>query len=296
MAPPAKSADARRKSSTKASSIVILKVSPDKLRALIAPVVKEESPAKDIEAKAESPADAASVSGSQPPASNTNGDNASDSNAATPVADATPAEGTPAPSAMGPPTEGPKKKGVKRSAAVANGSIDGIPKPRGKPGPKKKPRLYVFAIPTSTSSYILTAISREDGTIDHSGSKPAAGHKLGPKANQGAINAGLRALDRSGKPCRRWAKGGFQLKSFTGVTWEIPRWVAPQKKAPESGTEDSAAASAEGSSKENKENGQEGNSVSNSNSGNDVEMQSAPSHHASSPAPAPAPLAIAAAS
>ncbi|KIL96424.1 hypothetical protein FAVG1_01168 [Fusarium avenaceum] len=277
MAPPAKSADARRKSSTKASSIVILKVSPDKLRALIAPTVKEESPAKDIEAKAESPADAASASGSQPPASNTNGDNASDSNAATPVADATPAEGTPAPSAMGPPTEGPKKKGVKRSAAVANGSIDGIPKPRGKPGPKKKPRL-------------------EDGTIDHSGSKPAAGHKLGPKANQGAINAGLRALDRSGKPCRRWAKGGFQLKSFTGVTWEIPRWVAPQKKALESGTEDSAAASAEGSSKENKENGQEGNSVSNSNSGNDVEMQSAPSHHASSPAPAPAPLAIAAAS
>ncbi|KAH7262043.1 INO80 complex, subunit Ies4 [Fusarium tricinctum] len=277
MAPPAKPADARRKSSTKATSIVILKVSSDKLRALIAPAVKEESPVKDIEAKAESPADAVSASGSQPPASNTNGDNASDSNAATPVADATPAEGTPAPSVMGPPTEGPKKKGVKRSAAVANGSIDGIPKPRGKPGPKKKPRL-------------------EDGTIDHSGSKPAAGHKLGPKANQGAINAGLRALDRSGKPCRRWAKGGFQLKSFTGVTWEIPRWVAPQKKAPDSSTEDSAAASAEGSSKENKENGQEGNSVSNSNSGNDVEMQSAPSHHASSPAPAPAPLAIAAAS
>jgi hypothetical protein len=143
MAPPAKSADARRKSSTKATLIVILKVSPDKLRALIAPAVKEESPVKDIEAKTESPvdADAASASGSQPPASNTNGDNASDSNAATPVADATPAEGTPAPSVMGPPTEGPKKKGVKRSAAVANGSIDGIPKPRGKPGPKKKPRL-----------------------------------------------------------------------------------------------------------------------------------------------------------
>ena len=43
------------------------------------------------------------------------------------------------------------------------------------------------------------------------------GHKLGPKANQGAINAGLRALDRSGKPCRKWNKKPFQLKSFTGI-------------------------------------------------------------------------------
>ncbi|KAM0552483.1 hypothetical protein ACHAPJ_007811 [Fusarium lateritium] len=275
MAPPAKSVDARRKSSTKTSLLVTLKASPDKLRSLLEPdSVKEESPAKDVKAKAESPAvDAVSASGSQPPASNANGDNASDSNAATPVPDATTADGTPAPSAMGPPTEGPKKKGVKRSAANANGTIDGVPKPRGKPGPKKKPRL-------------------EDGTIDHSGSKPGGGHKLGPKANQGAINAGLRALDRSGKPCRKWNKGGFRLKSFTGVMWEIPRWVAPPKKGPESSNEDSAAASAEGSSKENKENGQEGNSASNSNSGNDVEMQSAPSNHASSPAP----LAIAAAS
>ncbi|KAF5678794.1 extracellular alpha-1,4-glucan glucosidase [Fusarium denticulatum] len=274
MAPPIKSADVRRKSSTKASLIVTRKVSPDKLRALLAPdSIKEESPSKDLKANADSSTDAVSASGSQPPASNTNGDNASDSNAATPVPDATPADGTPAPSAMGPPTDGAKKKGVKRSAAGANGTIDGVPKPRGKPGPKKKPRL-------------------EDGTIDHSGSKPAGGHKLGPKANQGAINAGLRALDRSGKPCRRWAKGGFQLKSFTGVAWEIPRWVAPQKKVPESSAEDSTAASAEGSSKENKENGHESNSASNSNTANDVEMQSAPSNHASSPVP----LAIAAAS
>lgn len=45
----------------------------------------------------------------------------------------------------------------------------------------------------------------------------------------GAINAGLRALDRTGKPCRKWVKGGFQLKSFTGVNWSIPRWRAPPK-------------------------------------------------------------------
>lgn len=133
----------------------------------------------------------------------------------------------------------------------------------------------------------------EDGTIDHTGAAKAAGaHKLGPKANQGAINAGLRALDRSGKPCRKWDRGGFKLKSFTGVVWEVPRWTAPPKKGPESSTEDSAAPSAaDSSSKENKETGAE-NSVSNSNNGGDVEMQSMPSVNASSPAP----MAIAAAS
>ena len=51
-------------------------------------------------------------------------------------------------------------------------------------------------------------------------------HKLGPKANLGAINAGLRALDRSGKPCRKWDRKGFQVKSFTGVTWDVSSWGA----------------------------------------------------------------------
>lgn len=76
----------------------------------------------------------------------------------------------------------------------------------------------------------------------------------------GAINAGLRALDRSGKPCRKWAKGSFQLKSFTGVQWSIPRWRAPPKSLAtdtEGGdVSTSATASADGSNKENaKENG-----------------------------------------
>jgi len=58
---------------------------------------------------------------------------------------------------------------------------------------------------------------------------PAAAHKLGPKANTGAINAGLRALDRSGKPCRRWEKKGLQLKSFTGAVWGMSSWGAPSR-------------------------------------------------------------------
>ncbi|KAK7431683.1 hypothetical protein QQZ08_001620 [Neonectria magnoliae] len=275
MAPTAKSADGRRKSSTKPALLVTLNLAPAKLRGLLSPEslsVKEESPEKDVKETIDSPAPDAAAA--QPTPSASNGDNASDSNAATPAAEGTNGEGTPAPAVMGPPTEGPKKKGVKRSAANANGTIDGVPKPRGKPGPKKKPRL-------------------EDGTIDHTGAaKGGAGHKLGPKANQGAINAGLRALDRSGKPCRKWAKGGFTLKSFTGVVWEIPRWTAPQKNGPESSTEDSTAPSADSSSKENKVNGQEGNSVNNSNGAVDVEMQTPPSISASSPAP----MAITAAS
>ncbi|KAI9854494.1 MAG: hypothetical protein M1824_000305 [Vezdaea acicularis] len=152
-----------------------------------------------------------------------------------PIASASPAEqvsesnNTPAPAATPnanslPPPE-PKRRGIpgpkpgsKRGPALGP---DGLPKPRGKPGPKKKPRL-------------------EDGTIDHGAGGPPgrgagntsaayAAQKLGPKANQGAINAGLRALDRSGAPCRKWEKKGFQLKSFTGVTWELPCWRAPPK-------------------------------------------------------------------
>lgn len=58
---------------------------------------------------------------------------------------------------------------------------------------------------------------------------PQSGHKLGPKANQGAINAGLRALDRTGKPCRKWTKKTLMLKSFTGVQWVMPSWRTPKQ-------------------------------------------------------------------
>lgn len=55
-------------------------------------------------------------------------------------------------------------------------------------------------------------------------SKVAAAHRLGPKANTGAINAGLRALDRTGAPCRKWEKQPLKLRSFTGVLWQLPSW------------------------------------------------------------------------
>lgn len=62
------------------------------------------------------------------------------------------------------------------------------------------------------------------------GVAPAPTHKLGPKANLGAINAGLRALDRTGTPCRKWNKTSFTIKTFTGVTWQVPSWRAPKSK------------------------------------------------------------------
>lgn len=68
----------------------------------------------------------------------------------------------------------------------------------------------------------LIPLSDGNGT----GATPAS-HKLGPKSNQGAINAQLRALDRSGKPCKRWTKASITLKSFTGVQWSLPKWATP---------------------------------------------------------------------
>ncbi|KAI1204310.1 DUF1711-domain-containing protein [Annulohypoxylon truncatum] len=246
----------RRKSTGKTTALVTLRVPSLKLRKILDPSsIKEESPVKESDAtSATAPID-------QTPAA-LNGDNASASSPGTPA----PA-GTPSQVPMGPPTEAPKKKGVKRSAAAANGS-DPTAKIRGKPGPKKKPRL-------------------EDGTIDPNGrANGGTYHKLGPKANQGAINAGLRALDRSGTPCRKWNRGGFKLKSFTGVVWEIPRWTAPPKPKPQA-TPEEPATSAESSNKENKEGSQMKSENSNSHADGGEQRSIPPSINASSPAPTP---------
>ena len=141
MAPSTKPQDGRRKSGGKPTLIVSLAIEPSKLREIL-PV--EDLPAQDsedINDVKQSPESPASQPTQPAPPTNASGENASDSNAATPQAEGTQAEGTPAHGSMGPPADGPKKKGVKRSAANANGTADGVPKQRGKPGPKKKPRL-----------------------------------------------------------------------------------------------------------------------------------------------------------
>lgn len=132
---------------------------------------------------------------------------------------------------------------------------------------------------------------REDGTIDHSG-KPSSGgltngtHKLGPKANQGAINAGLRALDRSGKPCRKWERKPIQLKSFTGVVWELPSWRAPKSRLPNEESRESKDVSQPSGSKANDSSTAMDSEKSNAGeNGAEPMMESTPA--ASSPVPAP---------
>ncbi|KAJ4330767.1 hypothetical protein N0V87_009702 [Didymella glomerata] len=144
-----------------------------------------------------------------------------DSTAADTPAD-TPAamNGASTPSSLAPPAPGSKRKapapkaGTKRGASAIEGAS--TPKPRGKPGPKKR--------------------KMGDAINDPNNKTPVAGptpiQKLGPKANQGAINAGLRALDRTGKfKCRKWEKKGFKLRSFTGVVWDVPSWKAPNRSS-----------------------------------------------------------------
>lgn len=59
------------------------------------------------------------------------------------------------------------------------------------------------------------------------GSSPSPGtpqpHTGGAKS-MAAFNASLRALDKSGKPCRRWIKGQINIKSFTGVEYTLVAW------------------------------------------------------------------------
>lgn len=138
----------------------------------------------------------------------------------------------------------------------------------------------------------------DDGTTENGEAGPAKKgsgvgtsqpgvHRLGPKSNQGAINARLRALDRSNKPCRKWEKKAFQIKSFTGVSWQIPTWRTPkpkvveEEKVAEAGAEQSQSANGDG--KENKGNGVPLSEKSSSAAEGDLEA--AASNGVSSPAP-----------
>ncbi|KAF3390702.1 INO80 complex subunit 4 [Talaromyces pinophilus] len=182
------------KNTTPPSRTVVLKLSSTVLRRF-----PHESPAvdeKDIKIKdASSPP--SSTSGEAVQASSF--DNASD------------AASTPAPAA----TEGGKAK--KGNGA---GSARGTKRALDKTGDAPK-------APRSRPSAARKKLKLDDKTTDTTKLMPS-GHKLGPKANQGAINAGLRALDRSGTPCRKWERKPFQLKSFTGVVWGLSSWHTPK--------------------------------------------------------------------
>ncbi|KAK2756089.1 hypothetical protein FQN54_005496 [Arachnomyces sp. PD_36] len=211
---------------------------------------------------------AATSTAPAPTAPTPSGDNASDA-ASTPAP--APAPGATTPSGL---SDSSKKKGVPgpkpgNKRPLGQG-VETTPRPRGKPGPKKKARLD-----DTPEGQVRTSTG-------------GGSHRLGPKANQGTINANLRALDRTGKPCRKWERKPFQLKSFTGVAWGVPTWRAPKSKAIEE-----ISAEATGEATPNGDAGSKANNSasavesekSNSGDGDATPMNT---NAASSPAPAAA--------
>lgn len=263
----------------KQEKIVIFKLSPTLLRRF-----------QDTPAKSEEQSTASSVS--SPAAAN---DDAPAPKAVEATDNASETNSTPAPNAADSPAgDGPKKRkapqaGSKRSLGALV-DYGGLPKPRGKPGPKKRAKMYWYAQPSPID--IMLTPSRDDGSADPAANKPAilplgqAGPKLGPKANQGAINAGLRALDRSGKPCRKWAKKTFSLKSFTGVAWDLPSWRGNERVALLNGEESSDAREiSQQSSSDIKPN--ESDTAMDSSAGDQPDHMIMSTPAASSPAPMP---------
>lgn len=207
--------DTDSKTNTPPRRLIVLKLSSTLLSRF-----PSDSPAvddKDVKVKdASSPPSSTSGEAGLPPSSL---DNASD------------AASTPAATAAGAVSEGDKDKSKgnnkKGTAATARGTKralnqngePGAKAPRSRPSAKKRLKI-------------------DDKTLDTSRLLPPS-HKLGPKANQGAINAGLRALDRSGAPCRKWERKSFQLKSFTGVVWGLSSWHTPKpQQSVDSSSED----------------------------------------------------------
>lgn len=128
---------------------------------------------------------------------------------------------------------------------------------------------------------------RDDKALDTSKLMPPS-HKLGPKANQGAINAGLRALDRSGTPCRKWDRKPFQLKSFTGVVWGLSSWHTqkPQQTVESSGEEANGVAAVVNGDSDSKANPLSSAVPSEKSNAGDADLTSLPPSSAQSPAPA----------
>ncbi|KIV82530.1 hypothetical protein PV11_04632 [Exophiala sideris] len=253
----------------KQTKIAILKLSPKILRRFQEPTPKaEEQSTASVGSSPPAPAvdDATIVKASE------NNDGASESNS-------TPAPATDSASGDATKKRKPPGAGSKRSLGQMIDTAD-LPKPRGKPGPKKKPRL-------------------EDGAADSTTkmSVPAfgpGGQKLGPKANQGAINAGLRALDRSGKPCRKWIKKPFSVKSFTGVAWDLPSWKGNERPVLLNGEDSSETKDiSQQSSSDIKPN--ESDAAMDSNAGDQPDPMIMSTPAASSPAPMLPPSSVVAA-
>src|SRR5579859_433657 len=94
-------------------------------------------------------------------------------------------------------------------------------------GPQRKiqglnPGAGVFSIAKDgTGSGAGTHVPSGTATGERERQKP------GPKANPGGINAGLRALDRSGKRTRRWQKVKYPVHTCSGYVFHTTTWISP---------------------------------------------------------------------
>jgi hypothetical protein len=176
--------------------IIVLKLSPERLNIYPSDSTpKEDEKDEKLETSLSSPS---STSGEPRPAPSSV-DNGSESGS------------TPAPNGVDDTLnqkDSPRPKaGVKRGATQMSELLKAS---KNKAGPKKRQKL-------------------EDAPVDPGKPLPP-GPKLGPKVSQGAINSSSRVLDRSGAPCRRWERKPLQLKSFTGIAWDLPAWRTPNPK------------------------------------------------------------------
>ncbi|EEP77282.1 predicted protein [Uncinocarpus reesii 1704] len=117
--------------------------------------------------------------------------------------------------------------------------------------------------------------------------EPLAATNSGRKPTKELSTAGLRALDRTGKPCRKWERKSFQLKSFTGVIWQLPSWRAPLRSNQADTTSDAkkSLALAEDNSTKNKGNQASSAMASEQSNSGDHNTPSFPGNTESSPAP-----------
>jgi len=110
-------------------------------------------------------------------------------------------------------------------------TIASSPAPTG-PLPPKKRGGKRKAVGPGAGVFSLAQTVPENGGGSGAGTPAPATEKekvkSGPKANPGGINAQLRALDRTGRPTRKWTKVPFPVQTCSGYTFYSTTWVTPQ--------------------------------------------------------------------
>ena len=110
-------------------------------------------------------------------------------------------------------------------------TIASSPAPTG-PLPPKKRGGKRKAVAPGAGVFSLGQSAAENGGGSGAGTPAPTTEKEkakpGPKANPGGINAQLRALDRTGRPARKWTKVPFPVKTCSGYTFYSTSWVTPQ--------------------------------------------------------------------